>query len=335
MITSIHFENFKILRDATLPLGRFTLLIGANGSGKSTAMQALRFIGGSVGPSLDHISVEVLPVSSASHSRVSIMLETADGSGEVILDFATGPNGLSTQRSVRGITNSEVRVEFLKQLETFRIFQFEPKQMTQPQPLAQTPELGEDGSHLAVVLDALRDSHPERFELLNQELGRWLPEFDRILFETIGSNRAFMLRTRFGSHPIRAAQLSQGTLLALAFLTTAYLPQPPAIICFEEPEHGIHPRLLREIQDAMYRLAYPENYGEERAAVQVIATTHSPYLLDLYKDHPEEIVIAEKTEQGAGFRRLTDTPHLEDILQGAPLGEVWYSGIFGGMPLTA
>src|ERR1700704_1659516 len=43
MIKSIHFQNFKVLRDATLPLGPFTLIVGPNGSGKSTAMQALHF----------------------------------------------------------------------------------------------------------------------------------------------------------------------------------------------------------------------------------------------------------------------------------------------------
>src|SRR5438045_1906067 len=40
MIESIRFKNFKVLQDATLPLGRFTLLVGPNGSGKSTALQA-------------------------------------------------------------------------------------------------------------------------------------------------------------------------------------------------------------------------------------------------------------------------------------------------------
>ena len=42
MIESVQFQNFKVLRDATLPLSRFTLIVGPNGSGKSTAMQALQ-----------------------------------------------------------------------------------------------------------------------------------------------------------------------------------------------------------------------------------------------------------------------------------------------------
>src|SRR5260221_9602123 len=44
MLKSIQFKNFKILRDATLPLERFTLIVGPNSSGKSTALQALQII---------------------------------------------------------------------------------------------------------------------------------------------------------------------------------------------------------------------------------------------------------------------------------------------------
>jgi predicted ATPase len=183
-------------------------------------------------------------------------------------------------------------------------------------------------------LENLRDSEPERYESLNEELGRWLPEFDRILFETPKQGqKAFLLRTRIGRHKIKAADLSHGTLFALAFLTLAYLPNPPAIVCFEEPERGIHPRLLREIRDAMYRLCYPEEYGDKRGPVQVIATTHSPYFLDLYKDYPEEIVIAHKDDEGIHFERLSEKPDFSEFLQDAPLGEVWYSGVLGGVPL--
>ena len=90
--------------------------------------------------------------------------------------------------------------------------------------------------------------------------------------------------------------VSQGTLLALAILTLAYLPDPPPVVGLEEPGRGIHPRLLREVRDAMYRLAYPESCGEDRDPVQVIATTHPPYMVDLFREHPEEIVIANKVE---------------------------------------
>ena len=111
-----------------------------------------------------------------------------------------------------------------------------------------------------------------------------------------------------------------------------YLSDPPSVVCLEEPDRGIHPRLLREVQDALYRLSHPENFGETREPVQVLATTHSPYFLDLFKDHPEEIVIARKVGQEARFERLSDRPDIAEILGEAPLGEIWYSGILGGVP---
>ena len=93
-------------------------------------------------------------------------------------------------------------------------------------------------------------------------------------------------------------------VLALAILTLAYLPPP--LIGIEEPERGVHPRLLRNIQTALYRLSYPNSSAKSQFN---IATTHSPYFLDLYKDHPEEIVIAQKTDDGAQFERLSDQPY--------------------------
>jgi predicted ATPase len=195
-------------------------------------------------------------------------------------------------------------------------------------------ELLQTGANLAGVLDRLRDQHPEQFELLNEELRRWIPELDRILFETPSpGQRSVALRTREGRHAIKAANLSQGTLIALALLTIAYLPEPPSIVCLEEPDHGLHPRLLRDVRDALYRLAHPEGSNEKRNPVQVIATTHNPYFLDLFREHPEEIVIAEKVGLEAKFSRLSDRKDLEEILGDAPLSEVWYSGVLGGVPV--
>jgi predicted ATPase len=194
-------------------------------------------------------------------------------------------------------------------------------------------ELTEQGGNLAGVLDQLRDKSPERFDALNEELGRWMPEFDRVLFDTPGPNlRALLLRTRKGGHSIHAWELSQGTLLALTMLTLAYMPEPPTLLLLEEPDRGMHPRLLRDVRDALYRLAYPEQYGEKRPPVQVIATTHSPYFLDLYRDHPGEVVIAEKSGNEARFQRLSDRPDIEELLRDSHLGEVWYTGVLGGVP---
>jgi predicted ATPase len=109
------------------------------------------------------------------------------------------------------------------------------------------------------------------------------------------------------------------------------MPEPPSLVGLEEIDRGLHPRLLRHLQDALYRLSYPESCKETRPPIQVIATTHSPYLLDLYREHPEEVVLARKEGLEVEMKRLTDIEHYQDILGGSPLSEVWYSGVLGGV----
>jgi predicted ATPase len=189
-----------------------------------------------------------------------------------------------------------------------------------------------DGGHLAGVLDRLRDKEPEQFEELNNELARWFPAFNRILFDTpAGGQRAFALRMREG-YSIPAADLSDGTLLALAILTLGYVRTQSQIICIEEANRGVHPRLLRDVRDALYRLSYPESSGSSREPVQVIATTHSPYFLDLFRERPEEVVLAHRQGTEAVFERLSDRSDLEEILRDIHLGEAWFSGVLGGVP---
>jgi len=325
MIESVQFRNFRILQDTTLPLGLLTLIVGANGSGKSTAMQALHAVACPRKWKLQQIVTAGLQP-----------LETA--TVEVILHWGKPHEWVTTTAhwdyGAARVTGGPEIQDVHAQLTKLRIYTFDAAAITAPVHLEHKIELREDGGHLAGVLDRLRDEEPERFEALNEELGRWLPEFDHILFDTPDSGRrAFLLRTRKGHHKIPANDLSHGILFALTVLTLTYLPAPPPIICLEEPDRGIHPRLLRRIQDALYRLSYPENFGETRQPVQILATTHSPYFLDLFKDHPEEIVIAHKVGQEARFERLSDQPAIAEILGDAPLGEIWYSGILGGVPV--
>lgn len=44
MINSVRFVNFKSLAEVTIPLGQFNCLVGMNGAGKSTVLQALDFL---------------------------------------------------------------------------------------------------------------------------------------------------------------------------------------------------------------------------------------------------------------------------------------------------
>jgi predicted ATPase len=41
MIQKVHIQNFKSLRDVSIELERFTVFVGANGSGKTSVLEAI------------------------------------------------------------------------------------------------------------------------------------------------------------------------------------------------------------------------------------------------------------------------------------------------------
>lgn len=331
MIESVQLKNFKVLRNARLPMGPFTLIVGPNGSGKSTALHALKLLSVQQGTTYQDLRTIGVPYP----ARVALVAEYRVRNVKYDVDVSWGPsNSPSVQLRPTGASIPEVENEIRNNLSRTQTFSLDAAAMTKPVPLQPNTQMSSNGDNMAVVLDTLRDRYPERFEELNNQLTRWLPEWDRILFETSNQgHRSISLRSRKDpSHVVRAADLSQGTLIAMALLTISFLPQPPLLIGLEEPDRGLHPRLLRDVRDALYHLTHPEGAGEKRDPVQVVATTHNPYFLDLFRDHPDEIVIAERTGLEAKFSRLSDRGDLDDILEDATLSEVWYSGVLGGVP---
>ncbi len=333
-IKSIKFENAKVLRNTVLPLGRFTLLIGPNGSGKTTALRALASFAQGRWPWSGGISVGL--EGDPRTWEASMELTWSGKFDEESLENTT--SSIHRRKNLDFFSTKQVSgrlVDSLRDwLQRIRFYSFDAARIEMNSILQDRVELAESGERLAVVLDRLRDNYPERFKRINEAIANWLPEFDSILFDVPGEGgRCVSLRTRKGGHKIAAKDLSQGTLIALALLTLAYLPQPPSLVLLEEPDRGLHPRLLRDVKDALYRLSFPNESGEDREPVQVVATTHSPYFLDLFRDHPEQIVVAEKKGNEATFSRLVDRDDLEGLLDGeSPLGDLWYTGVLGGVP---
>lgn len=343
MIESIDFTNFKALRKTTLPLAPFTLLLGPNGSGKTTVLQALQGIGtiaAGLGALQRHHAARIQPDWSSLRS-----VTAGDRMAGVVTTFRLRLKGQIVIATFQWDTNAQQPLlmvsnedgngldakPVLEWLGRMQMFALDATAIASPVPVSSEP-LHPNGSGLSAVLDHLKDDQPERWELLLDEMRRWLPEYDHILFDSPNpGQKVVVLRTKKGGHRIPAKDLSQGTLVALALLTLSYLPTPPSVVGLEEIDRGLHPRLLRHLQDALYRLSYPESCGESRPPIQVIATTHSPYLLDLYREHPEEVVLAQKQGLEVEMKRLTDIDHFEEILGDTPLSEVWYSGVLGGV----
>lgn len=115
---------------------------------------------------------------------------------------------------------------------------------------------------------------------------------------------------------VSASQVSDGVLLILAYLTVLYLPQPPRVVLVEEPENGIHPKRLQDVLRILRDLV------KEQAHTQVILTTHSPYVVDLFE--PNEVTLCQMEKDGSvSVCPLSKSKTVREQLDVFTLGEIW------------
>lgn len=334
MIAAVQFRNFKALRSTALKLAPFNLVLGPNGSGKTSLIQAmlrLRTLAGlpavhaheltgqrTEGP---QIVFHFMPP----YQDVQVTLGcNADElvCNQLVVDHPPGPQGEALWAKLK------------PRLQSIRAFLLDHYAMAAPAKSSDGAALTSNGGNLAAVFAGWKTNHPAAYAAVEAEFVRMMPEFSGLELR-VGADGAVGLGARLkenGQDLIAADSLSQGTLYLLAILALAYAPEPPAIVCIEEADRGMHPRSLREVRDTLYRLSYPQDTGMDRPPVQVIATTHSPYLLDQFKEHPEEVVLASKHGRAATFERLSDRADIMELIKEAHLGDLWYSGILGGVP---
>jgi len=333
MIAAIQFKNFKALRSAAVELGPFNLLVGPSGSGKTSLIQALlrlRTLSG-----LPVVHAHELKGQQPEGPQIHFHFNPPFQNVRVTLGCNSDELvcNLLVVDHAPGIAGEGEWAELRMRLQGIRAYLFDHYAMGVPAISSEGGELNSNAGNLAAVLATRKLQAPESFARLEEEFRRIMPEFCGLVFREAGEGRVeLQARLADGGDTLAAENLSQGTLYLLATLTLAYAPQPPSVVCLEEADRGAHPRMLREVRDALYRLSYPLDAPPKRAPVQVIATTHSPYLLDLFKEHPEEVVLAHKLGNVASFTRLSEHKDLVDLMKEAHLGDLWFSGILGSVP---
>jgi len=123
-----------------------------------------------------------------------------------------------------------------------------------------------------------------------------------------------------GDFVIPATRLSDGTLRYLCLLAILCDPEPPPLICLEEPELGLHPDILPKVADLL---------RDASTRTQLIVTTHSDILVDAMTATPEAVVVCSK-EEGQTLMERLDPAALNEWLKTYRLGQLWTKGQIGG-----
>jgi predicted ATPase len=176
-----------------------------------------------------------------------------------------------------------------KELQTWFFYYFEPRErMRAPASVKEVRHIGLMGEELAAFLNTLRNLDPQQFRTVEKALHSLIPSITGIRTEVnkVGEVELSLME---GNVAMPARILSEGTLRALGLLALSGVKEPPAVVGFEEPENGVHPRRIRDIAKIL----------ESRAAsgtTQLIVTTHSPILPDHIPD--DSLFVCQKRKNG-------------------------------------
>ena len=204
-------------------------------------------------------------------------------------------------------------VAMRQELASWFTFYFEPRErMRFPNPVKEVHHIGLMGEGLAAFLNTLRGLNPLQFESIEKSLHAMIPSITGIEVDVNASGEV-ELNLREGEKRISARGLSEGTLRILGLLALVSAKELPALIGFEEPENGVHPRRIRRIARFLETRMLLED-------IQFIVTTHSSLLPDLIPT--ESLYVCRKVNGNTEIEPFTmmhigplwKKPDIEDVL---------------------
>jgi predicted ATPase len=179
--------------------------------------------------------------------------------------------------------------------------------------------LEEDGSNLGVVLDRLLARPPVKRQILDS-LRTLYGNATDLRTSVEGGKVQTRLEERHLKATIPLVRMSDGTIRWLALLAILLNPDPPPLVCIEEPELGLHPDMIPELAKLLV---------DASSRMQLIITTHSDRLIEEFTETPEAVIVCEK-EKGASTLRRLSAAQLAAWLKEYSLGELWTKGQLGG-----
>jgi len=181
-------------------------------------------------------------------------------------------------------------------------------------------QLRKDGSNLSQVLQRLSVNSPLVFDQTLTWLKKINPFFSDIRFDYLGPRFALVLTEKKLSHSVTLDGISDGTLRFLILLSILLNPERGKLICFDEPEIGLHPDMISVLSSVINQA--------NREGTQLIIATHSPMLLNMFE--LEQVGIVEKDDRNASKVSFKSEEEFAEWVGEFLPGKLWLQGLLGG-----
>jgi len=182
--------------------------------------------------------------------------------------------------------------------------------------------LSKEGENLSLVTEFLYKRHRDVFDRIIDRLKRRIPGITNVEAKTTLEGRV-LLRFQDGAFtdPFLAKHVSDGTIKMFAYLVLLFDPRPHPLLCVEEPENQLYPKLLWELAEEFRDYA--------RRGGQVFISTHSPDFLNACG--VDEVYRLVKESGCSSIRRASDDPQIKAYMEdGDQMGYLWKQGFFEG-----
>ncbi|HYO58077.1 AAA family ATPase [Archangium sp.] len=153
-------------------------------------------------------------------------------------------------------------------------------------------ELLDDGRNLFAVLMNWRNRRDQRkrWAFVSDTLRDCYPElFSDFSFPIAANIVSCEVHTPNG-HALTPALLPDGFLAALIHLCAVASSRPGGVLAIDEPENALHPYTIRRLMDAFREWSDAHD-------VTVLLATHSPVILDTFKELPEKVFVMQPEQE--------------------------------------
>lgn len=337
MLTRLRLQDFKSFRDQEVALGPTTLLVGANGSGKSNFLDAIRFLQGLVlGYTVNDAlrgrtegGREIWPgirggsseIARAGSTTITIESSWRREQIDVRLSLRVGLKEPTQPSSLLASDRSDWTTIIGNTLRATSSLELQPARMREHVPRSITT-LGSAGENLSAVVWQLAQD-PAR----KQDLIAWLSELcsptivDLEFDVTNLLDEVMLVLVEEDGTKVSARALSDGTLRFLGGIVALLSAKDGDILLIEEVETGLHPARVHLLIDLIEEVT-------RGGRCQVIATTHSPLALAALSSQGlrDAIVFGRKAgEVGTIMRRLGDLPDFDEVAARSGIDDMFTS----------
>lgn len=361
MIKSVKIENYKSIQSLEVEVGRFNVIIGENGAGKSNFLEALVLFGAAkdlkvnnefltsrgIRVTAKQLMLSQYMLSDITKIKIELITDTkltytttlekqqAPYSEWIVSSWGVFPESVIIKDKIKRQAHANQQYLIMKKssignMHNFLLYSPENTALRNFYREGQIEPLGINGEGLLKLLKVMQESEKEAFAdvLTCLELFDWFEQID-VPKDLTSLEDKVNIKDKYLSVMFDQRSANEGFLFVLFYAALFCSQYTPKIFAIDNIDASFNPKLCTAIIKKLVELA--KKYDK-----QVFVTTHNPAILDGIDlgDEEQKLFVASRNKQGhTRFKTLTiaDKPKSST---GEPirLSEAFLRGYLGGLP---